>query len=480
MTAVAQWHAPVSRPIDVHRWSDYPELSQCLAELVAEIEGTEGRHRARREKSAKRFNDAVRCIVLDLYVAWLADPASVVGVSLGKDRFGPGKRYDALFLTYDSFTAAFNGLVGLGYVQIVLTGFRDDRTGKGRVTRVRATERLIKLLSGPARLSLPKIGYRPTPEAPNPIVLRDAEKQPIEYADTKHAVMMRSDLERINRLLADHWVDLYLPDTELRDLKARMESDFRAQKRETGAIDLSAKRLRRIFNNGSWNEGGRFYGGWWQNIPREYRQHITIDDKKTVEVDYSTMHPVMMYAEVGAELVGDAYDIGLPAVPREIIKRELNRLVNANGRMAPVPALKGYGISSSALRARIIERHQPIAGFLGTGHGVRLQNLDAEIADRVMLRFLSSSYVCLPVHDSFIVHHSLEDDLRDVMDDEFRKSYGVSILTKATRRSEEHDLGNGSAIEMNIDEILFPSGRYAGYETRLRDWHQYRDNLSGS
>ena len=33
-------------------------------------------------------------------------------------------------------------------------------------------------------------------------------------------------------------------------------------------IDVTQKRLRRIFNNGSFQQGGRFYGGWWQNIPK--------------------------------------------------------------------------------------------------------------------------------------------------------------------------------------------------------------------
>ena len=29
---------------------------------------------------------------------------------------------------------------------------------------------------------------------------------------------------------------------------------------------ISNKFVRRIFNNGTFEEGGRFYGGWWQRI----------------------------------------------------------------------------------------------------------------------------------------------------------------------------------------------------------------------
>ena len=45
----------VSRPFDVNRWSDYPELNNCLTVLVHEIEGGEGRRRNRSDKDAKRF-----------------------------------------------------------------------------------------------------------------------------------------------------------------------------------------------------------------------------------------------------------------------------------------------------------------------------------------------------------------------------------------------------------------------------------------
>lgn len=480
----APWHEPLSRPIDVHRWSDYPELDNCLSRLVAEIEGTEGRHRARKVSSAKRLRDAVRCIVLDLYVAVTADPASDVGIPLGKDRFRRGSRYRALFLTYDSFKAAFDGLVQQGYVQKVETGFRDERTGKGRVTRFRATAKLVELITGTGKLTLARVTYRAAPDAFEPIVLRNNAKEPIEYTDTNYTTRIRGEIERINSHLAQHWVDLYIPDTQMTELNLRMAGDFRHKRRTASSVDFTAKRLRRIFNNEDWSQGGRFYGGWWQNIPKEYRPYIHIDDKRTIEVDYAGMHPVMMYADVGAKLIGDAYDVGLPSVPREIIKVAFNRLVNASGRMAPEPNLTNYGISSADLRARIVTRHQPIARFLGTGHGILLQNLDADIANRIMLRFYAMGYVCLPVHDSFIVHHALEDELRDIMNDEFRKRYGVDIATKTKADGYGDTLQSVPSVvdhcPQSIEAIFAAKGPYSGYETRWNNWNQFRHNLSGS
>jgi len=471
------WHEPMSRALDVHRWSDYPELNQCLAVLATEIEGIEGRQRRRNDESQKRFKDAIRSIVLDLYVAWNAGPTSVVGVALGKDKFRRDSRYRALFLTYDTFIAAFDGLVGLGYVSRVNKGYNYGPGAQARVTRVRATEKLIELLTGPAGLTVARLTYRTGPDAPEPIILRNKKKKSVGYTDTNYTITIRDEVERINDKLSGHSIDLRISDEQMTDLNSRMASDFSDKRRTRFNVDFAAKRLRRIFNNEDWAQGGRFYGGWWQNVPKDYRRYITIDDKRTVEVDYSEMHPLMMYASVNAKLEGDAYDVGLPKVPRDTIKLAFNKLVNAERHMNPEQDLAQYGTTSDELRARIRDRHRPIDLFFKSGHGSRLQNLDADLAARVMIRFLDMGYVCLPVHDSFIVHHGLEDDLGQIMVTEFKDMFGVDPGTK-TKRGIGMTLLPG-LVDMNIDDMLSPTGEYSGYETRLSNWWVARSNLSG-
>ena len=41
-----------------------------------------------------------------------------------------------------------------------------------------------------------------------------------------------------------------------------------------------------MFNNSSFDEGGRFYGGWWQRIDGKIRKDIRINKIATVEIDY--------------------------------------------------------------------------------------------------------------------------------------------------------------------------------------------------
>jgi hypothetical protein len=466
---------PFSRPLDVHRWSDYPELANCLDQLVAEIEAWEERQRRRTDSAARRLREAIRCLVLDLYVADRLTPDCEIGVSLAKGAFQPGSRYAAIFLTYDTFKAAFGGLEALGYLAITRKGFHDPVTGIGRTTRVRATGKLVHMLLHQGRLSAAAVGFRDGADGEEVIVLRDDQKRAIVYDDDTQTRAMRADLQRINGRLVQAWIDLYLPDEDLAALNALMRTDHAARRREAPFVDFGAKRMRRIFNNGDWSQGGRFYDGWWQTVPRDYRRYITINGKPTVEIDFSGLHPAMMYAEVGSALEDDPYEIGVPTVSRDIVKRTFNKLINAERRMKPTQGFDPsmHGLEWRELVEAIRRKHGPIARFFNTGHGLRLQNRDATIANRVMLRFVAMGYICLPVHDSFIVHHALRDELADTMADEFRKEVGGAIASKVKRgflASYEPEYTGSIPTDTIMSDVMEGRGKYAGYQSRELEW----------
>src|SRR5665213_2823864 len=98
-----------------------------------------------------------------------------------------------------------------------------------------------------------------------------------------------------------HHIDLLLPDAEIEELyekedpEAEMEAFQNDERDRPKFVEFERVRLYRVFNNGSFKEGGRFYGGWWQGIPSRYRQYITIDGHTTWEYDYSYLHPAMLY-----------------------------------------------------------------------------------------------------------------------------------------------------------------------------------------
>lgn len=73
-----------SRPIDVHRWSDHPEVKALVEEiwesyLPWQITGKPGEKNKKGPKPKTTFKNQLRVLILDLYVAWLEDPELCIG-----------------------------------------------------------------------------------------------------------------------------------------------------------------------------------------------------------------------------------------------------------------------------------------------------------------------------------------------------------------------------------------------------------------
>ncbi len=461
-----------SRPFDVHRWTDHLELNNCVTLLRDEVEALEGRKRARNKNAAKKFREAIRCIVLDLYVGWKSDPDLQISIAFGANHFTPTTRYDAFYLSYRPFKAAFDGLKKLGYLTIDKKGYHDAASGRGRVTKVRATEKLIDLLTG-AGASVPAVMRSKSKVT---IILRgpDKSKSEINYVDTPFTEKARQRLATINDTLSRQWYDLYLTQEQLDQLTQRMGERAQTDHDKPAYIDYSARTLHRVFNNGRWDQGGRFYGGWWQIIPSEYRKYITINGQWTAELDYSGMHAVMLYSEVGVELPIDPYDPnynGVPNASRDLIKLTFNALINAPTKRIQCPTTYDagkIGLSWEGFRKRITQAHEPLMKFFYSGHGLSLQARDAEIAEDVMLQF-AKNYPCLPVHDSFIVHCDLVDELRDIMLEAFERHTGVSIGMKEKESMINTYMLDDEEVDMHttvLDYLDFNNP----YDERHRAW----------
>jgi len=98
---------------------------------------------------------------------------------------------------------------------------------------------------------------------------------------------MLANLGRINRVLEQSWFDLEVDDEDLLQLEIRLSQD----PDDPPPINMSHRRLYRVFNDPDLRTGGRFYGGWWQNIPKTYRSRLLVNGKRMVEYDYSYSMP---------------------------------------------------------------------------------------------------------------------------------------------------------------------------------------------
>ena len=257
------------------------------------------------------------------------------------------------------------------------------------------------------------------------VIMKDNNKQPIRLS-TKHPVFLKysSVLEKVNDMLDRHV--------------------FKAQLYGRMKPDGFKPRLKAIFNDGQWTHGGRLYasatqaGCNYQCIPSDLRHTITIDGKPTVEVDYSGLHPHLLYAKTGNNLEGNAYDF-LNDEDRSLAKFALLVMLNARTKTAAIEALnarrdqlrdkRGLSLKKEKLRAALLrnedyekvldsaaKRHEAIRRFFYRGTGVHLQNLDSRMSLEILSRFLEKDVPVLPVFDSFIVERKHEKELKGVMD----------------------------------------------------------------
>jgi hypothetical protein len=481
-----------SRPLDVWRISQYPEVKSVVHHIFSEMEAAG----IVRKRYAEKLRRHVQAIVLDLFVAHRTDPVMYISYSRNKNDFKAGSRYRAVFFGYSHTLETVDFLKANGYIEHV-AGYHGKT--RSRQSRMRATNKLIGLIEDHyvEQWMLERDEDEPI------IILKDKKKRKMEYEETAETIQMKENLKKINRGLKKHAIHLYIPDEELKLLNERLKRDP-----EKGAIDFTQKRLKRVFNNGSFKQGGRFYGGWWQNIPREYRQWIRINTKHVSEIDYSGLHINMLYALEGLPLPkGDVYHIdgySNDSTFRAFLKRMLLIMVNSSDREAARKALhsevhldKGLKLPTeirSTKKADIYplmdafeNKHRRISKYFCSGKGVDLQYYDSQLAEKVMLKYLPHSAI-LPVHDSFIIHHGLKDYLERTMKKAFRELFGVQgkvSLKFDTRlnslekiKEEEKRSGNPDQLISKIDiGKLFEDFKVYSTFHRIFDEHLKREQI---
>lgn len=205
----------------------------------------------------------------------------------------------------------------------------------------------------------------------------------------------------------------------------------------------------RIYNNGSFKLGGRFYGSTIQGLPSKDRKRILIDGERTVEPDFKGHHYCILYAEQGYQLdpvLNDPYKVD--DFDRDTIKLANLSLLNANSesgfkacitksgnpdnkrinswynkqlkewqqdtvngvkRKAPTKPdlLKGWidnmpdHTNGTELYNAIAAKHSLIADQLGSDDmGLKLQNIDSNIMGEALLLLAGQDIPAQAVHDS--------------------------------------------------------------------------------
>ena len=406
-----------SRPIDVHRISEYPEVQRIISFLLNELQESSLLGKSPRKKILKHL----KAVVLDLYIGYSSDPFLYIGYSRAKSQYSRESRLGQLFFGYRPMMRVIDGLETLGYLESH-KGFQDLSTGRSRQSRMRATSKLISLINNYD--VLPSMISR---EEENVLLLRDKEGNDIPYPETESCTEMRDKLTSYNAFLEQHEIALSLPIEEVRELLLS---------RQSSPIDYTRKRLFRVFSQ-DFKSGGRFYKGWWQEMPSELRPYITIDGETASELDYGGQHLLLSYALKDHEyqwLRGpdDPYEIKtVKNADRALMKQVFLTCLNAESKEKAVLSirseinknykeLKSTNDVINSLIDATIENHPELSDSFFTGAWAELQYRDSLIADYVLSDMQARGQVALPVHDSFIVKDQHLGQLYSTMKEAYR------------------------------------------------------------
>lgn len=291
-----------------------------------------------------------------------------------------------------------------------------------------------------AAFAMPKLNKR----RGESLILKNAEGELMAYKDTPQTRDRRYMLDRVNSVLSR---------TEFRIAGDEAMSDGRWMKIDDILLSTAQTAMHRVYNGG-WTLGGRFYGAFWMSMPSEDRRHILIDGHETAEVDYDMLHARIIYAWAKKKLVGDAYEIA--GFERKVAKRAFFIIINAPTYLSAKGAVAEYlkkkkmdPKRAGKLIAAMKERHEPVAKYFHSGLGLKLQNLDSEMAEYVLrVMTVQKGIPCLPIHDSFIVPAGQVKNLMRTMKAAYEKFVGrasatvcsiKSVATSAVTKSATYD-----------------------------------------
>lgn len=393
-------------------------------------------------------------IILNLYLAQSSNPDKCVGISRQKNYYdGDQVFYQNQSLSFTYVVNTLDALESLGYIQMVQKGWIDLFSGGSETTRYKPGQSLIDLFDEydlnhqsvvkegvPLRLR----GKKPRKTRTN----KNPKGKLIGYRPTEQTKLMTKNLEVINNALSEADINLYVSNEEMINLNAAMRNKHEEDPSKLPEIQFSRKRLYRVFNE-SFAKGGRFYGGFWQEIPSDYRSRLTIDHCITFEIDFSSLHPAMLYLREGykREDFLDPYLIlGEDGDTRKATKAAMNIMFNTTNRHAAVGAVEAAGYEApkqysnwrEALRA-IEAYHEPIAHYFYANKGLEIQALDSQIVEMIMLEMIKQKTVVLPVHDSFVC-----------------KAGDLGLLIETMNKTTTHYLGSDLFLTLDPPKVQRP------------------------
>jgi len=183
------------------------------------------------------------------------------------------------------------------------------------------------------------------------------------------------------------------------------------------------------------NVGGRMYGGFWIGCKREFRKYTRINGEQCVEIDFSAMHPQLLYQREGYPPQDNIYlypKIEQP-ITGDINRRNIAKLLMLsmiNIEPAPsLPATRRNVINAvrdtlnNSIEYAVIEKilcnletkHYAISKYFYSGAWRFCMTQESNIIRAIIKTAISHKILILPVHDAVICKAENQAEIESII-----------------------------------------------------------------
>lgn len=404
------------RPFNPFRAPKTAKAQDIVADVQGQLQSYERenslRQRQRKPADQQTFEATVAAVVCDLMHRSVIKPTGWVSVSLSNRDLGRASRYRAAAMNKtlsDILKRLAEPELALVEMEIGHQGY----FGPARRTVMKAGSVLLTRLRDDG-IGLDDLTQSMGQEV---VILKQAkddywdEGGLVEYDDTDQTRQYRDEVQTINAWLA--------------------QADIQFDPMDDLVVDDTDRLLRRYFSRGSFESGGRLFGGFWQPLPKWQRHKgLLIDGEDVATLDFGQMAPRILYGRIGVPVpTTDAYLLPGLEAHRKGVKKVMNALLFADKPLTRFPAdtkkLFPTRMSFSLVVEALRQAHAPITALFGTGIGHQAQFVESEILVDVLLALKAEGIVGLPVHDAVIVARSSIPKVTRIMLEVFKTHTGV-------------------------------------------------------
>lgn len=395
-------------------------VASVIGRIDAQEQALRLRKRKRKEAHQANFEEGIAALLSDLVRLVLWDPGRSLGVSL-RNGNGGGSRYE-------------RGLKGKPLKRIV-NAIGED--GLGLVATEKGTREWKQVWTGTSGLihipdDTPTL-LHPAPRFIKEIEVAGLEPEEFKRSEKEEIIILRARKKRKDRSgdLLDYKETAWTIGArdKLREVN-RWLTEANIEDDGWGDLDTSLRTSYRVFNNGSFEDGGRLYGNFWLDIKKTRRRYLRIDGEPVAELDYGQMGLRLLYASIGVQPEGDdLYVVNREGFTREGVKKLIHSAISTNKRLSRMPrGLRRHvpGWVSCAQALEIVEdRHHPVKHLFFKGLGLKLQVQEADIMVALLLALRDQGIIALPIHDCVLVPVSKATETKATMLSIFKEMTGI-------------------------------------------------------